>query len=249
MNGKLEGSNEKNWLRWGGLYAVILLALMMVLNYTVPYSSGPVTTLEPWLLLAWGLLYLPIVILPIAARCKVSDFGFTLSPYLALAFILVTMLCTLVSMRTSIPWGTAAIEAFARTGEEVFFRGFLIVFFMRLFGKQRRPWLWAALACSLLFALAHTQTFQPAFLSQYDAPTTPVLYKIIERLANVFISGLILALLRVWTRSILPGAVAHGILNLGIQTLPFVLVIYFLGILWAYKRGEQVVFRSGGQAN
>lgn len=237
-----QASNNRKWLLWSSVYAAIFLALMGYLNYTLPYSSDPVATPELGLLIAWGLLYLPVIVLPIAARWKVTEFGFTLNPPLLLAFLIIILLvsfCAWSNISSEVAWISGALEAFARTGEEVFFRGFLFVILTRLFEKRHRPWLWAVLVSSLLFALIHTQTFQPSFLNNYGSSSTHVVYKIIERLVNVFGIALIFALLRVWTRSVLPGAVIHCFLNTGIQTLPFVLIIYFLVVFWAYRRGEQ----------
>ncbi len=248
MDNKMDGLNDRNWQLWGSVYAAVFLVVIGYLNYTAPYSASPVTDMVPWQLILWGLLYLPIIVVPITACRKITDFGFTLNPFLALVFIIITMLCASFGSAVRVTWASAFIEAFARSGEEVFFRGFLFVLFTRLFNKKHRPWLWAAIASSILFALAHTQTFQPSYLSQYGSPSVPVVYTILERLLNVFGIGLVIALLRVWTRSILPGAIAHGILKGGIQTLPFVLVIYFLAILWAYLRGEKVTFGAGVQA-
>lgn len=249
MDEKLNQANKGNWLLWGGLYATILLALICYLNYTEPYSSGPVTTPILWQLILWGLLYIPVIVLPIVAHWKVTNFGFTLSLNLGLAIILVTTLCAGITNMIEISWRSSILEAFARTGEEVFFRGFLFDLFIRLFSSKRRPWLWAAFASSLLFALAHTQTFQQSYLSQYGSPFASAIYQVVERLLNVFGIGLVLALLRVWTRSILPGAIAHSIIKSNILALPFVLVIYGFAIFWAYRRGEQVTFRLGVQAS
>ncbi len=249
MDEKLKQVNKGNWLLWGGLYATILLALICYLNYTEPYSSGSVTTPILWQLILWGLLYLPVIILPIVAHWKVTGFGFTLSLKLGLAVILVATLCAGITNMTEITWRSSILEAFARTGEEVFFRGFLFDLFIRLFSGKRRPWLWAAFATSLLFALAHTQTFQQSYPGQYGSPLTAAVYTIAERLLNAFGIGLVLALLRVWTGSILPGAIAHSIINSNILALPFVLVIYGLVIFWAYRRGEQVTVRLGVQAS
>lgn len=249
MDEKLKQANKGNWLLWGGLYATILLAIVCYLNYTEPYSPGPTTTPILWQLILWASLYLPVIGLPIAAHWKVTDFGFTLSPYLGIVALIITMFCTAITNASAATWSSGFLEAFARTGEEVFFRGFLITFFLRLFGKIRRPWLWAAIASSLLFALAHTQTFQQSYPSQYGSPFASAIYTIVERLLNVFGIGLVLALLRVWTRSILPGAIAHSIINSNFLALPFVLVIYGLITFWAYRRGEQVTFRVGAQVS
>jgi len=245
MDDELKHANKGNWLLWGGLYATVLLSIVCYLNYSEPYSPGPATTPILWQLILWASLYLPVVGLPIAAHWRITDFGFTLSPYLAIAACIITLFCVAITNMAASTWGSGLLEAFARTGEEVFFRGFLITFFIRLFANRRRPWLWAAIISSLLFALAHTQTFQQSYLSQYGSPFAPAIYQIVERLLNVFGIGLFFALLRVWTKSILPGAIAHSIVNDNILTLPFVLVIYGLLTFWAYRRGEHVSFGFG----
>jgi membrane protease YdiL (CAAX protease family) len=248
MNEKLRQANEGNWLLWGGLYATIMLAIGGYLNYTEQPSSGPVTTPILWQVILWASLYLPVIGLPIAAHWKVTDFGFTLSPTLGIIALIITMFFTAITNASAATWNSGFWEAFARTGEEVFFRGFLITFFLRLFGKVHRPWMWAAIASSILFALVHTQTFQQSYPSQYGSSFAPAIYAIVERLLNVFGIGLVLALLRVWTRSILPGAIAHSIINSNFLALPFVLVIYGIILFWAYRRGEQVAFGLGVQA-
>jgi hypothetical protein len=94
--------------------------------------------------------------------------------------------------------------------------------------------------------LAHTQTYQPEYLAQYGSPSTPVGYKIFERLLNVFGLALFFALIRVWTHSILPGAIAHSLSIGGIATLPFVLTIYGATILWAHRRAEPIILQANG---
>jgi uncharacterized protein len=239
---ELTTNTDNKWLLWSGLYALMLVLLFMVLNYSTPWSAEPSARPELWQMAAWSLLYLPVIVLPLCAKKKITDLGFTISPYLLLAFVMISMACALFSSPGQNSLTKAGIEAFARTGEEVFFRGFLFEICLQIFARRRQAWLWAALVSSLVFTLAHTQTFQPEFLSQYGSTTEPVFYKIIERLLNIFCLSLIFALLRAWTHSILPGAIAHAILNGGIPTLPFVLLIYAAGLLWARLRGEPISF-------
>jgi len=237
------------WLIWSSFYALVLLILMGYLNYVMPYSAEATTNPELWNIIVWSLLYLPVVILPVVAKRNVSDFGFTLSPQLALVCILVSMLCASFSNLATTSWVGASIEAFARTGEEIFFRGFLFDIFLQLFSGKRRSWLWAALASSTLFASIHTQTFQPSVLSQYGYPAIPAIFVILQRLVNVFGLALVFALLRIVTQSILPGAIVHSMGYGGILAIPFVVAIYFFAVLWAYKRGEQILFRIPAQAS
>jgi membrane protease YdiL (CAAX protease family) len=246
MDNKLDESGSRRWLVWSGLYTVIVLVLAGILNYLEPFTSDPIALPSLWQWIIWGSLYLPIVVLPVIASLKVTDFGFSLNLFLALVIALILPICAYVSLTTLVSWRGALIEAFARTGEEVFFRGFLILLFSRLFRGKRRPWLWAVIVSSLLFALVHTQTFQPGYLAQYGSSSMPAGYQVAERLLNVFGLALAFALLRVWTRSILPGAIAHSLLAGGIAALPFVLLIYAVALIWAWRRGEPVILRING---
>ncbi len=165
MDKNLNGSADKRWLLWSSLYAAFVIVLGGVLNYTQPYSSDPVSSPTIWMFLMWGLLYLPVIALPLLAKWKVADFGFTLNPILALVGLLFTIFCGYMTASVRIPWGSAAYEAYARTGEEVFFSGFLIFLFSRLFATQRRPWLWAAvLSSATLYIGAYTDI--PGFFSE-----------------------------------------------------------------------------------
>lgn len=246
MNDKRTESGRSDWLVLSSLYAVLVLAFAGFLNYTEPYSSDPVAAPGFWDLVLWGACYLPVMILPIAAGWKVADFGFTLNPFLGFAASLIVAVCAFSTPTAIAAWQSAFFEAFARTGEEVFFRGFLFVLFSELFQGKRRPWLWAATASSIIFALVHTQVFQPGYLAAYGNPSLPAAYQIIERLLNIFGLSFVFALLRVWTHSVLPGTIAHGLLNGGLATLPFVLLIYGALTLWAHCRGEPVLLKAMG---
>jgi membrane protease YdiL (CAAX protease family) len=246
MNKRLDESGGRHWLVWSTIYAVVVLAFGAFTSYTEPYSTDPITAPDIWSLMLWGSLYLPVIFLPIVAGWKVTDFGFTLNPFLALAVLLIVTMCAYITPTGMVTWQSTLVEAFARTGEEIFFRGFLIVLFSELFRNRRRPWLWAAIASSILFALGHAQTFQPGYFTQRGSPELSVGYEIVQRLLNLFGLAFAFALLRIWTRSILPGAIAHGLSNAGITTLPFVLLIYAVATVWAHWRTEPVVLRADG---
>jgi membrane protease YdiL (CAAX protease family) len=239
--------SDKVWLWAASLYAVVVMLLFAYANYSHPYSPDPVTTLDIRQLLLWGLTYVPILVLPLSTTAntakpwRVTDFGFTLNVFMALVSVVCILL---VALKTPpITWTSAILEAFARTGEEVFFRGFLLALFTRLFSQRRHPRRWAILLSALVFTLMHTQTFRPEFRDWYGSPLTPVTNRIIERLFNLFLPSLVLALLCAWTRSVLPTAILHSALNSSILTLPFVLLIYGLITFWAHKRGEQVALQ------
>jgi hypothetical protein len=80
---------------------------------------------------------------------------------------------------------------------------------------------------------------QTSFISGYG--TGPIGYLILERVFNIFLVGAFFALLRHWTQSILPGAIAHSLVKGGVFTLPFCLAIFAGIMFWAHKRGEGVL--------
>ena len=241
--------SDKIWLWAASLYAIVVVLLGAYVNYSYPYSPDPVITLDVRQLLLWGLLYVPVIVLPLATTAnaakpwRVTDFGFTLNVFMVAVSVVCVLLTTQKAL--SITWTSAILEAFARTGEEVFFRGFLLVLFTRLFAQRRHPRRWAILLSALIFTLMHTQTFRPEFRDWYGSPMTPLAYRIFERLLNLFPIALVVGLLCAWTRSVLPTAILHSALNSSILTLPFVLLIYGLITFWAHKRGEQVVLHYG----
>ena len=229
----------------GILYAVFILALGAYFNYSMPYDSNPATYPQITQFVLWSLLYVPIGLMVAIAKWNVTDFGFHIKSVLGLITILFILLCGAISWRVQIHWQYAFFEAFARTGEEIFFRGFLFGLSLKIFSQKTKPWIWAVFFSALLFSLVHTQTFQTSFLDNYGAGSTT--YKIIERLLNVFLIGLFFAVLRYWTNSILPGAIMHGMLQGGIVTLPFCLGIYGIITLWAFVRKENIYVGNKNQ--
>jgi uncharacterized protein len=210
------------------------------LNYTLPYDNNPVASPGVMYLILWTLLYVPVGIFVVITNWNVTEFGIHITRNLGLAIIIIIPLCSLITWNIRIPWQIALIEAFARTGEEIFFRGFLFTLLLKIFNTKIKPWGWAVLISALLFSLVHTQTFQASFLDNYGSG--PIAYKIIERLLNVFVFGVGLAILRYWTHSILPGGIIHSILQGGILTLPFCFIIYVIISCWAFARKESVFF-------
>lgn len=229
----------------GILYAIFVLALGAFFNYSMPYDSNPAIYPQITQFVSWVLLYVPIGLMVGIARWNVTEFGFHIKPVLGLVAVILILLCGAITWGVQIHWQFAFFEAFARTGEEIFFRGFLFTLLLKIFSRKTNPWNWAILISALLFSLVHTQTFQTSFLDNYGSGSTA--YKIIERLLNVFLIGLFLALLRHWTNSILPGAIMHGMIQGGIVTLPFCLGIYGIITLWAFVRKENVFVRDKNQ--
>jgi membrane protease YdiL (CAAX protease family) len=232
---------KDRWVMVAIGYSCIVLLIGAYQNYTTPYDLDPTTrpTLSHWF--TWIGLYVPLFVFPLWAKWDVHKIGFLVNPLSivisSLSAAIAVVFGLMLQFRT-VSWGEATIEAFARSGEEIFFRGFLFILFVEIFHKKRRPWIWAAMISSVLFALVHTQIFQPAYYSTHGSG--PVAYIIIERLLNVFLFGLGFSILRHWTKSILPGSIIHGLLNAGSLTLPFTIVIHAAIVLWARSRNEEV---------
>lgn len=224
------------------LFATLVLGLGAILNYLMPYNGNPVFFPPRWSqLFMWLLLYLPLVFFPLLFGWKVRGFGFAVNRQGVYAIIIVSLLCGPIALSFDIPWQSAMVEAFARTGEELFFRGFLFMLLLMVFRNKPRPEVWAVLGTSLAFTLVHTQTLQTGY---FDSPHMSRVFLILQRFVNLFLLSALFALLRLWSHSILPGAVAHGVLKGGILTLPFTLLIYAVAVVVAHARGENVFSSS-----
>jgi membrane protease YdiL (CAAX protease family) len=232
--------SQDRWELIGIGYVLLILVIAGYVNYTEPYEPKAAVTPALDAILLWASLYIPLLVFPIAAKWEVRDFGFSINPAVILISLLLSGICAYSTQMITTTWYGALSEAFARTGEELFFRGFLFLLLLKIFGKKRRPWLWATLCSALGFTLIHTQTFQADVIAQLGPG--PVAFVVAQRLFNIFLPGVALALLRHWTKSILPGSIIHSMAYGGIGTLPFVLIIYAIITYWAYGRKENVVF-------
>jgi uncharacterized protein len=228
--GKLLSTIQRHrWLTLSSLYLALILVIGGYVNYTQLYDATP-TAVPGWpQVVFWASLYLPLLILPLLARWPPVDFGLTLNLRTFVTAMVLVMAGAAITVSVQITRQGAFFEAFARTGEEVFFRGFVFLLLLKLFQNKSRPWLWAVLGSSLLFALVHTQTFQPTYFGQYDWPSAALFFRVIERLFNVFLIAVALAWLRHWTGSILPAVIVHTTLSGGIAAL--LISFGFFGIM------------------
>jgi membrane protease YdiL (CAAX protease family) len=157
-----------------------------------------------WLdFLFWTALYLPVLIFPRLAGWKLTQMGFALNLRLVLISGLMLMVAwslirdSLVNFRLEqLP--AILIQTYARTGEELFFRGFIFLFALQIFRSQKWPALWAVALSTLCFTWVHTQTLLPGSQTDINA---------------VVLFALVVGLLRAWTASLLPGIIAHLMLN------------------------------------
>ena len=238
MKSKIGLWNSNRDLVVGILYAVFVVVLGAYLNYVMPYDTNPVISPSMTMLFVWLLLYIPLGLFTIIADWKIEDFGFSINYKVGFASILVCVLCAPMTFTTMVPWRGAVIEAFARTGEEVFFRGFLYLLVLKVFSEKAKPGMWAVLISASVFALVHTQAFQSSYFENVSMNRS---FLIMQRLFNVFFLGAIFALIRYWTKSILPGVIAHSLIKGGVFVLPVCIAIYASLVFWAHKRGESVL--------
>jgi membrane protease YdiL (CAAX protease family) len=226
------------------------MALGASFNYLMPYDPSPTSSPTLGQILLWTGLYLSLPLFTIVARWRVKDFGFTLSSRMLVASLPLLTICALLPVGKQVTWNTAIVEAFARGGEEVFFRGFLFLVLVKLFASKSRPWLWAALVSALLFALVHTQTFQASY---FENASMGRFFLIVQRLFNVFLVGVVLALVRHWSHSLLPAMMFHAGVQSGIAAMLLTIPLYVIISLWAYVRGERLLLDSApfarGQVN
>jgi membrane protease YdiL (CAAX protease family) len=217
---------NNRWLKSSAVFAAIFLLSAAYLNYrfTNAFELGPVAIIAACIL--WISAYLPAVALPLLAGWNDKHVGFRLGWNAVLISIGFIAFLVLFPQTRLLGWSKVTTEAFARTGEEVFFRGFLFTLIWRLAEKKPRPWVWAIVGSSLAFMIVHTQTFQPGGILEHGV------FQVVSRLINLFVFSAILSYVRWRTDSVLPGAVVHSTFNGGLATIPFVVVLYLIGWAW-----------------
>jgi membrane protease YdiL (CAAX protease family) len=207
------------------LYASAYIFVMLLAGALGNYYGFKSLGLD---LVFWTALYLPAVIFPHYAGWKVAQLGFALNLRLLLVSALLLMVVwspirdSLLNFKPEqLP--SILLQTYARAGEELFFRGFIFLFAMQIFRSQKWTALWAVALSTMCFTWVHTQTLLPSAQTDINA---------------VVLFALVLGLLRAWTASILPGIIAHLVLN---GAPPGVLLggLLYVGIsLWAQKQGE-----------
>lgn len=236
MNAKTAADN-KRYLTIAAISAGFMILLVSVTNYIIPYAPGPFSRLPPiHSVIAWALLYVPLLAAFHTPGWKTEKFGFVLNPRLGITMLLLFPVSIMMGGISQTHWWGALIEAIARSGEEIFFRGFLYLLVLKIFAGRSKDWLWAVFLTSLVFALIHTQTFQSTYFSAQVSLSTG--YLIVQRLLNVFLLGLFFSLLRHWTQSILPGVMVHTALKGGPLALIFGILIYFLITILVVERSK-----------
>jgi len=225
----LKNIGHRNTYVFGIVFTFCFLVFAAIINYFT-WSPG-LTEASYFVLIIWTLLYLPIFVFCKYADWEIKDFGYVLNyKVFTLTALAVVIIMFNIHKFPVINWKNALVETYARTGEEVFFRGFLYELILRLFKNKKRPWMWAILISSICFAIVHTQTFLPA------NQTTMI---------SVFEAAVFLSLMRYWTGSILTGIVIHILVNSGsAYGVISGILFYYLFTLLAYIKGEEV-FKKG----
>jgi membrane protease YdiL (CAAX protease family) len=182
-----------------------------------------------WLdFLFWTTLYLPALIFPRIAGWNSAQLGFALNLRLLLVSGLLLMVIA-IPLRDSLlnfrleQLPAILIQTYARTGEELFFRGFIFLFALQIFRSQKWPALWAVALSTMCFTWVHTQALLPG--SQID-------------INAVVLFALVVGLLRAWTASLLPGIIAHLMLNGAPPGILLDGLVYAIIVWLARHRGE-----------
>lgn len=216
-------------LLYGGIYLGLSLVAFAVVNYVMwsPSIDDPPTAIH---YVVWVYCYVPLLVFRRAAGWDLQSFGFVLSSsaWVAIAIsVLLGLLALLFHPDWLVlgQWGTSLIEAFARVGEELFFRGFVYLFALRLFGFKRKPYLWAAFFSAAAFALVHTQAFVPG---------THI------SLGLIFLIGWLMAYLRHRTGSLLPAIAIHCFLNAHLTGMILGWTLYFAMVAVAAACGRRL---------
>ena len=216
---------------YASIYILVILLIGALGNY---YGFKRL-----WLdFLFWTALYLPLLIFPRLAGWNMTQMGFSLNLRLLLVSGLLLMVVW-IPMRDSLlhfrieQLTTILVQTYARTGEELFFRGFIFLFALQIFRSQKWPALWAVALSTLCFTWVHTQTLLPGSQTDINA---------------VVLFALVVGLLRAWTASTLPGILAHLMLNGAPAGIPLIGLVYAAITLLAQNRGARTTPLNGKQS-
>ena len=224
----LEDVEHRNVYIFGIVFVICFVIAAAVINYFTYSPEGEFAGWESILALVfWSVQYLPIFVFHKFAKWEIKDFGFVTNYKVFLILVLAAII--VLPHISNLPKSTfknALIEAYARTGEEVLSRGFVYELAIKLFKNKKRPWIWAVVISSVMFTACHSQILLPTYHTS---------------LTSVFELSLILALFRYWTGSTLFGIIFHIFVNeVGIYGILFGILIYYVVVLLAYKKGENV---------
>ena len=219
----LNNVEYKKTYSFGIIYTISFLIFGAILNYHT-WSSEPMKVFNIIDIGFWALLYLPMFIFSRYADWEINDFGFDLNyKVVVITVLLIIVFIINGAYITFNNWKISLIQMYARTGEELFFRGFIYMLGIKLFNNKKRPWLWAVMISSLSFAFVHTQTFLPEYNTN---------------MIDIFLLAVVLSLFRKWTKSILPGIIIHVFLQSNVFGMLSGVAVYYVVSLLAYRKKE-----------
>lgn len=207
--------------KFGMAYIISITVIGAIANYFTwhrQFSSAVIeTTLFIFEIIIWIALYVPMYVFMRRDAWKIEDFGFAANKRLTVVSVILVLLI-IIRLKADFSFNHMIFfEAFARTGEELFYRGYIYGLVIKLSKRKENSWKWAVLISSFFFAIMHTQTFLPG---------NPL------SMPDIFITALILGLFRHWTASILPGIIIHCATNGGILCM-FIGILIYLVVLAA----------------
>lgn len=222
-------TNQKVY-KFGIIYIVIITIIAAIANYFTWHAQITSQTMFISVFIVgfilWIGMYFPVFIFMKKDKWKLEDFGICLNKKLTIGtLLLTTFILWKIGLKFSVsnlPF--AVVEAFARVGEEIFYRGFIYAFVLKLFANKRKPWILAVIISSFLFTIMHTQTFLPEnSLNMF----------------SIFMTSVLLALFRHWTDSILLGIILHCVSNGGIETMLIGMIIYFIFLIITVRKKRE----------
>lgn len=211
----------------GTIYVIFICSLAGIVNYYNEELAnlGWISTLLPYVV--WTLLYLPLLYFAINGKWGIKDFGFKLnieSIILSIIIILFFAFFKTETIKNHLSFTRIISEAFARTGEEVFFRGFVYLLIIKIFSDKKHISIWAIILSSIIFTAVHTQ------------PNRDVAG------LNLFIEVIgVLAIPRWLTNSILPCVVIHLLINSSLVTAVIGIMIFLIITFIGWIRGENSI--------
>ena len=202
----------------------ILLSVITfgILNYfKEPLGLADGSTL--FVYVTWAYCYVSCFVFGRMGGWSADRYGFLINRTLLLVISAIGLLGLWVyfkhpNLRVYNSWDSSLSEAFARVGEELFFRGYVYFVMLKLFDGKHRPHLWAVGLSSIAFAAMHTHVFLPG--NQ-------------QSLTAIFLIGLFLAFLRYWTGSILLAITIHCFLNGYLLAVLGGWALYAIIVLWS----------------
>ena len=224
-------------VRMAWIYVAVIAVCGAVLNAVTDYDPDTPGGLPMWAGVWWGLLYVPVLVWTPVFRWPLKDMGLGLTPWALVTAVLMVGLCGgITGLKAGFSFLDASVQAYARVGEEVFFRGFLYALLLRVASGHKRPWIWAVVGSTVAFTAVHTTAFRPEYIASMG--DQPAGWIIVDRFLNVLEASLLFGLIRAGTHSIWPSALVHSLSGGGVLAVPAALLLLLAGWLWGRARGE-----------